>query len=84
MAQNRIPDTNESVVSATALTPSDSADVSTTRALWIGSSGDVRVLLANDTSPVTFAGVPEKSILPVRIVRLYATGTTASDFLALY
>lgn len=53
------------------------------RSLYIGVTGDVKVALADQGDIVTFKNVPV-GILPVRIRRLYATGTTATQVLALY
>lgn len=68
---------------ASAITPNDSADLTTRAlALYVGVSGDVKL----DTwggETVTFANVPA-GILPVRARRVYATGTTASGIIGLY
>lgn len=68
---------------AFAVTPSDSADLpAPARALYVGGSGNVRI---NDTGngAVTFVGVAAGSILPVMARRVYATGTTATNIVAL-
>jgi len=67
-----------------AVTPSDTANLSTpSRALYIGTAGDVAVIPAGQTTPVTFVGVLAGSIIPVRVSRVLATGTTADDILSL-
>jgi len=68
---------------AATVTPSDSADLANTaRALYVGTPGDVKVTtILGDT--ITFANVPA-GVLPVRAKRVYATGTTASDIVALW
>ena len=68
-------------VSAVAVTPSDSTVLSTTRALYIGVSGDVCVVMADGTS-VTFSSVPV-GILPVRVSKVKSSGTSASSIVAL-
>lgn len=69
---------------AAAVTPNDSTDLTNTaRALYVGTGGDVKVTTAgNDT--VTFNDVQGGSILPVRIKRVFSTGTTASNMVAIY
>ncbi len=67
-----------------AVTPSDSDDlVQTSRALYVGTGGTV-VVRAHDGTEASYVGVPTGLILPVRAVRVLATGTTASDIVAMY
>lgn len=66
-----------------AITPSDSETLPTgTRGLYIGGSGSVAVLAANDTSPVTLASVPAGAWLPISARKVMATGTTATSIVA--
>lgn len=66
------------------VTPSDGTDLSAIpRALYVGTAGDISVTGA-DGLAATFVGVPGGQILPVRARRVRATGTTASNILALY
>lgn len=63
------------------ITPSNTAYLRAT-ALYVGTGGDVAVVTeANST--VTFANVPDGSVLPVRVKQVLSTGTTASDILGL-
>ena len=63
--------------------PSDTTDLSTdARALYIGTAGDVRVITSGGNT-VTFRNVPV-GVLPVRIRRVYAVGTTATDLVAVW
>lgn len=56
-----------------------------TRGLYVGTGGDVVVVPAfNSTAPVTFKNVPSGTVLPVVAQRVNATGTTATDIVALY
>ena len=48
-----------------------------TRCIWVGVAGNVRVLYANDTVPVTLVGVQGQKSGAFR--RIYSTGTTASN-----
>ena len=69
--------------SAAAVTPSDTAHLGNVRALYIGGAGDVKID-AEGGGTVTFVGVQAGSIIPVRAVRVYATGTDATSIVALY
>ncbi|MES2462069.1 MAG: hypothetical protein V4671_15905 [Armatimonadota bacterium] len=68
-----------------AVTPDDDTDLPTApcNGLWVGSDGDVAVV-DRDGNEATFANVPGGSILPVRAVRVLATGTTATGIVAGY
>jgi hypothetical protein len=74
---------------ASTLTASDSGSLNPTRALWVGQAGDVAVQMAADTkgtggTSVTIKGVAQGSLLPLSVVKVKATGTTASDVVALW
>lgn len=65
------------------ITPNDSVDLSeVTRALYVGVAGDVQVTLLSG-STLTFGNVNAGTFLPVRAVRVLATGTTASSLVGL-
>ena len=77
---------------AATVTPSDTVDIpniasSTTRnngcVLYVGSGGDLKVLTAGGDE-VTFVGFPTGGFLPVQVVRVFATDTTAASILALW
>ena len=67
--------------SAVAVTPNDTTLLSTTKGLYIGTTGDVVVTMA-DTSLVTFSTVPAGVILPIRVIHVMAA-TTAGNIVAL-
>jgi hypothetical protein len=68
---------------AFAVTPNDGADLAeTTRALYVGTGGSVAAVMASGGT-VTFASLASGTLLPVRISRVLATGTTASAILGL-
>lgn len=69
--------------SAAAVTASDSTVLDTTRALYVGTTGDVSVV-TKDGNTVTFAAVPAGAILPIRVTKVRSTGTTASNIVALW
>jgi hypothetical protein len=51
--------------------------------LYIGVGGNVRVLTAQGTD-ILFSAVPAGFILPVQVIRVYATNTTASSMARIY
>lgn len=69
---------------AAAITPSDGVDVAVVpRALYCLVSGTVRVTVRDSVAPVDLymlAGVP----LPLRVVRVWATGTTATGIVGVW
>ena len=68
--------------SALAVTPSDSTLIPTTRALYVGVGGNIAVQMSDDENIVTFTNVPV-GILPIQVIKVMATNTTASGIIAL-
>lgn len=69
---------------AVAVTPSDATILPAgVRGLWIGSSGDLSVVMVGDTAPVTLAGALAGTWLPVQVSKVMAA-TTADDIVAFY
>lgn len=66
---------------AVAVTPSDSTVLFTTRALYIGVTGNLTVTMS-DGVDVVFANVPV-GIFPIQVKKVKAA-TTASSIVALY
>lgn len=83
LTQSRTRYDYRSALGATAITPSDSANLPQTyKAIYVGGTGDVKVVtIAGDT--VTFAAVPV-GILPVVCTKVFATDTTATNLVGLY
>ena len=83
------PTTNVENTSAPAIyagdaVPSDSTNLSSiSRALYVGVGGNVAAVMPDD-SVVTFVGVLQGTVLPVRVKRVNATNTTATNIIALY
>lgn len=69
--------------SASEVTFNDSNQIDPTRAIYVGSTGNVKVDFV-DGSTVTFSSVSAGTLLPIRVNRIYSTGTTATDVIALY
>jgi hypothetical protein len=68
---------------AVAVTPNDSTDLAdVASALYIGGAGAVKVTTAGGTD-VTLSGALVGTILPVRVTRVWSTGTTATNIVAL-
>lgn len=81
--QNSSPSLSGPASHGFAVTPSDSALLSeTTRGLYVGTGGAIAALMLSGAS-VTFASVPSGTVLPVRLTKVMATGTTAANIVAL-
>ena len=66
-----------------AITPHDSADLpEVTRAIYAGGAGAIHLLLASGAD-ITFSGLAGGTTLPVRALRVLATGTTATALVGL-
>ena len=78
---------------AAAVTPSDTATIPSISAadgtgnngcvLYVGVAGDVKVTTAGGDD-VTFTGILAGSFIPVQVVKVFATGTSASNIIALW
>lgn len=71
--------------SCVAVTANDSTDLSggLTRALYIGGGGAVSIDDAAGNT-VLFSGLNAGTVLPIRVKRVRATNTTATNIVALY
>ena len=69
---------------ATSVTPSDSGSIVHCRGLWIGGAGDITVNFRKGGTNITLVAVSAGSLLPIDVSRVYSTGTTATDIVALY
>lgn len=68
---------------AFAITPLDGADLTEiTRAIYIGQGGDLHVVMLSDAE-VVFSNLPAGMLLPCRVRRVLATGSTAGDLVGL-
>ncbi|MCJ7995180.1 hypothetical protein J5N58_12560 [Rhizobium cremeum] len=63
--------------------PDDDVDLQeATRGLYVGSGGDLAVVILSGASLV-LTNVPGGAILPLRVTRVLETGTTAADIVGL-
>lgn len=69
---------------AAAIEPSDLDALShVTRALYVGGGGSVRLRVLGG-GEVTLAGLGAGSLVPIRAVQVFATGTTATALVGLW
>lgn len=80
MAYNR--HTTAGSYRALTVTPSDSTNLETTRAIYVGTTGNLAVTMA-DGQVVTFTAAAV-GYHPLQVTKIMATNTTAGSLLALY
>jgi hypothetical protein len=75
---------------AAVVTPSNTADIVSPSGgpnegcvLYVGTGGILRVLTAGGDD-ITFQNVPNGTFIPVQVVRVFATTTTALNIVALW
>jgi hypothetical protein len=68
---------------AAVVTPSDTNNLATPSVVFVGSAGNVRVLTAQG-SDVLFTGVLGGTVLPVQVIRVFATNTTATGMVRVF
>ena len=84
---NHAPGLTSPAGSAQAVSPSDSTDLPVhSRAIYVGGGGSLAIELVGAAAgqPVTLQNVPSGSILPLRVRRVRATGTTATALVSLW
>jgi hypothetical protein len=70
---------------AVAVTPADGATIECTRGVWVGGAGTLSVRFVDRPSvDVTLLGVVAGTMLPIQVVCVNSTGTTATGIVALY
>jgi|DEB0MinimDraft_10_1074344.scaffolds.fasta_scaffold02223_8 hypothetical protein len=66
-----------------SVTPHDTNDLAqASRAIYVGGAGDVAVEMV-DGSSATLVGVTAGFLLPIRVNKVLATGTTATNIVSL-
>lgn len=64
--------------------PSDTLDLpQVTKAIYVGTGGDIALVPVQGTVPVIFRNVPTGAILDVRVRAVRIAGTTAADIIGL-
>ncbi len=70
---------------AATITPNNSTDLPIyTRGIYVGVGGHITVDLTDTGTNIQFLSVPQGTILPVQAKRVYSTGTTATNLVALF
>lgn len=72
-------------LNAVTVTPDDDVDINA-RALWVGSTGDLEVVMAGETDPsvtVIFANVGQGQWMPIQVRRVMES-STAGDIIAVF
>lgn len=69
---------------AKALTKSDTDTYNTAIIVYCGGTGDIAVVPVNGAGSVTFTNFPAGQVLPVRVVQVLSTGTTATGLVGIY
>lgn len=84
MAEPSSPSTPARSLAAVSPHATDDLPGGVCKALWVGGEGNVAIVAENDTGAVTIVGVPAGTALPIRAKAVRASGTTATDIVALY
>lgn len=81
---NRLSGLESPALEAAEVTPSDSSDLaSDSRSLYVGGAGTLRVTMTGG-QVVNLTGISAGLVLPLRVRRVHATGTTATGIVALW
>lgn len=82
---NSVQIKGSSATKVVAVAPSDSTNLTNgaTKGLYIGGAGNVSVTMA-DGNDVTFTALASGVIHPISVLKVKATGTTATSILAVY
>lgn len=74
---------DETVITARAVTPSDTTNIGGCRGLWVGGAGALTLDFADGATNIVFSGVPAGTLLPIAPAKVKAA-TTATLIVALY
>ena len=69
--------------SAFAITPSNSANLANVSVVYVGGSGNVRVTTAQGDDE-TFVGLVAGTVIPVQVLKVWSTSTTATNLIGIY
>lgn len=68
-----------------AITPSNTVDLPhETRSIFVGASGNITVDFVDGGTNILLMGCTAGTVLPVRVKRVYQTGTGATNLVGLY
>jgi hypothetical protein len=68
---------------ARTVTPSDTVNLASPSVIYVGVGGNVQVTTAQGDQ-VIFTGLIAGQVIPVQVIRVWATSTTATTMLAIY
>jgi hypothetical protein len=68
---------------AFAITTSDANNLQNVAVVYVGGAGNIKVTTANG-DVATFNGLNAGTVLPVQVLRVWATGTTATTLIGIY
>jgi hypothetical protein len=77
------PGLSDPLTDGVAVTTSDATVLTTTRAVFVGGAGNLTVVTSAGTT-LTLTGVTAGTLLPLRVTKVKATGTTATNIAALW
>ncbi|OSP55723.1 hypothetical protein [Pseudoruegeria sp. SK021] len=77
------PGLSSPAVDAESITPGNGTLGHVTRAIYVGGGGDLAVEFMSGTQ-VTLRGVPAGVILPIRLRKVLASGTSATNIIGLW
>jgi hypothetical protein len=67
---------------AVAITPHDT-NANLADALYVGTAGDLEIQAFGSSAAVVLVAVPAGTFVPIRVVKVLATNTTADDIVGL-
>jgi hypothetical protein len=68
---------------ATTFTNSDTVNLATPSVIYVGGTGNVKVTTAQGDTAV-FIGLQAGQVIPVQVIRVWASDTTATNLLRIY
>lgn len=69
--------------SAFSITPSNSANLANVSVVYVGGAGNVRVTTAQGDD-VIFSGLLAGTVIPVQVLKVWSTSTTATNLVGIY
>lgn len=66
------------------VTKSDSTVFDEESSIYVGTGGDIALVLVGDSTVVVYKNIPDGSLLPYNVKKVMSTDTTASDIVRGY